>query len=76
MTVNLLPLCSSPKPATRLGDAGLYARLYIPFTTYWFATGNTYTFTSSNLPQNLSQITSGQAKPDTFTKAAGICLGA
>lgn len=76
MTVNLLPLCSSQKPATRTGDAGAFARVYVPFNRYWFANGNEYTFPSTNLPANLSTVTAGQNKPDTFMKAAGICIGA
>jgi len=75
MSVTLLSLCSSQKVATRTGESGPLARLYIPFNKYWFANGEVYTFPSATLPANTSTETSGQNKPNVFIKAAGICIG-
>lgn len=74
MSKELLPLCSTPKLATRDGWTGPYARLELPFYGYWFASGGTLNAPSSTGPQNRSMTLVGVATPDTYQKAAGICL--
>lgn len=76
MSKPLLPLCSVPRLATRDGNAGAFAKLLLPFFTdgYWFADGSVATFPGSTIAQDRSTTLGGTAKPDTYIKAAGICL--
>lgn len=72
----LLPLCSVPRLATRDGNAGIYAKLLLPFYTpgWWFASGQVPTFPNSTIAQDRSITLGGQAKPNDFVKAPGICI--
>lgn len=76
MSLPLLPLCSTGKMADRDGGVGAYARLLLPFYRYgyWFASGQQYTFPSSELPQNLSPTIGGIKQSNPYVKAAGVCL--
>lgn len=73
--MQLLPLCSLPKLATRDGYAGASARLLLPFLGYWFASGQEYTFPNSTIPQSTGMTLSGTIKPDTFQKDCCSCIG-
>lgn len=81
MSISLLPLCSTPKIADRDGGTGPLARLLLPFYhvstlyTYWFASGQQYTFPSGTAPQNRSMSLQGTTKPNTFVKTPGVCIG-
>lgn len=70
----LLPLCSIPKLATRDGNVGALARIFIPFLGYWFASGQTFDDPRATIAQDQSMTFSGSHKPDTYQKAAGICM--
>lgn len=78
MAKPLLALCSIPKRAIRDGWAGAYARLFLPFynkgSGYWFASGQEYTFPSSTIAQDKTIATIATIKPDSFVKAAGVCI--
>lgn len=74
MSKSLLPLCSIGKIATRDGYVGATARLLLPFFGHWFANGNTMVFGNATLPQDNSRVIGGVSKPNTYQKAAGICL--
>jgi len=76
MSTPLLPLCSIPKIADRDGGVGAHARLLLPQYTYgyWFASGQQYTFPSSEAPQQQGLTEQGTRQANTFVKAAGICL--
>lgn len=75
MSHSLLPLCSLPKLATRDGSVGAFARLLLPFYEggYWFANGQIYSFPTSTIAQDTSQVSGGTHKANTFKKAAGVC---
>jgi hypothetical protein len=75
-SVQLLPLCSTPKLAIRDGLTGATARLLLPFYTYgyWFASGQQYTFPKSEVAQASGLVSRGTNQADTFVKAAGVCL--
>jgi hypothetical protein len=75
-SVQLLPLCSTPKLAIRDGLTGAYARLLLPFYQYgyWFASGQQYTFANSEVPQASGLVSRGTNQASTFVKAAGVCL--
>lgn len=82
MSISLLPICSKQKIAIRDGLTGEKARLLLPFYkdsngayTYWYASGQQYAFPTSTIAQDQSITMQGTAKPNTFTKGAGICLG-
>lgn len=66
--VELLPLCTIPKVATREGLTGATAYMNLIGVGLWFASGQTATFPSAEGAQDNSRVYTGQAKPDTFTK--------
>ncbi len=76
MAVQLLPLCSVPKVAIRDGYVGATARLALPFYPYgyWFASGQQYTFPSSEAGQQLGLTDNGLKQSNSYVKAAGVCL--
>lgn len=78
MAKPLLSLCSVPKIAMRDGWTGSTAHIFLPFATYgyWFASGQQYTFPSGTAAQDLTQAQAlqGTSKPNTFVKAAGVCV--
>lgn len=76
MSVALLPLCSTPKLAIRDGLTGATARLLLPWYTYdyWFASGQQYTFPSSEIAQASGLVSRGTNQQNPFVKAAGVCL--
>lgn len=67
--VQLLPLCSIPKMATRdnLTGATAYMNL-IPDVGIWFASGQQLSFPAASIPQDNSRTYQGTVKPDTFSK--------
>ncbi len=70
MTVALLPVCSNPKVAIKDGYTGAFARLYLigyPYS-YWFASGQQYTWPSATIAQDNSIRFSGLRQPDTYRK--------
>ena len=69
--VQLLPLCSIPKVATRTGLTGANAYLNLIGVGLWFASGQTLTFPSASGVQDKSRTYVGTVKPDTFSK--GFC---
>lgn len=71
----LLPECSEAKQSTRGGGVSPYARAVAPGSRYWFADGGQYSFPTSNITPNNATITSGNAMPDVYIKAAGVCGG-
>ncbi len=76
MSVALLPLCGTPKLAIRDGLTGATARLLLPFYTYgyWFASGQQYTFPSSEVAQASGLVSRATNQKNPFVKAAGVCL--
>lgn len=72
--IQLLPVCSSAKIATRDGGVGALARLHIPFYGYWFASGQQFSFPNSQIPQNKDRTLNGTSKPGVFVKTPGVCL--
>lgn len=74
MSINLLPLCESPRVATRDGWAGQNAHLFLPFYGYWYADGKVLTFPRSQVAQNPALTISGEYKTLPFHKAAGVCI--
>jgi len=69
--VSLLPLCSTPKLATREGMTGATAYGHFVGLGLWFASGQTLTFPGSTAVQDKSRVYNGLAKPDTFSKGFG-----
>lgn len=75
--VQLLPLCSIPKVATREGMTGATAYGNFVGIGLWFASGQTLEFPNSTAVQDKSKIYTGTVKPDTFTKGfAGLSSAA
>lgn len=75
--VQLLPLCSIPKLATRDGLTGANAYKNIIGVGLWFASGQTLSFPNSTGVQDKSRTYVGTVKPDTFTKGfAGVASAA
>lgn len=66
--VQLLPLCSVPKVATRVGATGATAYLNAVGLGIWFASGQTFFNPSSQGVQDKSRTYLGTVKPDTFSK--------
>ncbi len=66
--VELLPLCSTPKVATREGLTGATAYMNLIGVGIWYASGAQLTFPSSQAPQDQSRTYQGTIKPNTFTK--------
>lgn len=67
--VELLPLCSIPKMATRDGLTGANAYMnLIPDVGMRFASGQVVTFPNAAIPQDNSRTYQGTWKPNTFTK--------
>lgn len=66
--VELLPLCSIPKVATRTGLTGANAYLNALGLGIWFASGQTFSNPSSQGLQDRSRTYQGLVKPDTFRK--------
>lgn len=76
MALTLVPLCSTPKMATRNGMAGENAGFLLPFSTYgyWYADGAQLTFPNSEVAQNPSLSGLAPYKELPFNKAAGVCI--
>lgn len=74
MSKELLPICSPGKLATRDGWTGAFARLFLPFYGYWFASGGTLNDPNSTIAQNRAPTLTGTIKPDTYEKNPGICV--
>lgn len=70
----LLPLCSIPKIALRDGWGGAMARIFLPFYGYFFANGMQLSWPNSQVAQDASMTVNGTNKPDTYSKAAGVCI--
>lgn len=67
--VQLLPLCSIPKVATREGATGAYAYgNWVGFSQLWFASGQSLAFPNSTAAQDNSRTYQGTVKPNTFSK--------
>ena len=72
----LLSLCSIPKVANKDGYAGANAKILMPFYGYLFASGATYTFPQSMIPQDGSRTIHGIQMVDNFQKdCCSTCLG-
>ncbi len=75
--VQLLPLCSIPRVATREGMTGATAYGNFVGIGLWFASGQTLSFPNSTAVQDKSKTYVGTVKPDTFNKGfAGIASAA
>lgn len=72
--MQLVPLCSIPKVATRNGLAGRNAMLVIPGYGFWWADGKIYNFPNSQVAQDKSQVIGGTYKTLPYSKGAGICI--
>lgn len=69
MTIQFLPLCTIPVPATREGHAGANAYFNGPGDLgFWFASGQTVTGLRDRGPQDKSRTVIGTYKADTFSK--------
>lgn len=66
--VELLPLCSTPRLATREGMTGANAYGNFIGIGLWFASGQTLTFPSASAVQDKSRTYAGTVKPNTFSK--------
>ena len=66
--VQLLPLCSTPVPATREGMTGANAYGNWIGVGIWFASGQTFSDPHAQGVQDKSRIYTGTVKPNTFTK--------
>jgi len=66
--VELLPLCSTPRVATREGQTGANAYMNLIGVGLWFASGQTMTFPSAQAAQDQSRTYQGTVKPNTFSK--------
>jgi len=66
--VTLLPLCSTPKVATREGATGANAYMNLIGVGLWFASGQTLSFPAAEIPQDQSRTYQGTVKPNTFSK--------
>lgn len=75
MSVELLPLCSTGKAATRDGGVGPNTRVMLPFYEfgYWYPDGKQYAFAGS-IAQDLSTYTHATKQADTYIKSYGVCL--
>lgn len=76
--VELLPLCSIPKVASREGDTGAYAYGNFVGLGIYFFNGQTFSNPTSSMAQDRSRTYLGTSKPNTFTKGfvtpvAGAC---
>lgn len=72
--IQLLPLCSIPKLATRDGWAGATAHFPLPFSVegLWFASGQIYDF-ADTIAQDTYPVIAGRWQPDTFKKDCCTC---
>lgn len=68
MSVELLPLCSIPKVATREGHTGANAYANRIGTGPWYANGQVASNLNDRAPQDKSRTFQGSYKPDTFSK--------
>lgn len=66
--VQLLPLCSTPRLATRDGLTGANAYLNLVGLGIWFASGQTLTFRNDRQVQDRERTYVGTVKPDTYSK--------
>jgi hypothetical protein len=73
--VQLLPLCSTPKVATRESMTGATAYMNLiggnpdgAGNGYWFASGQRFFNPGSQAVQDASRTYQGTVKPDTYTK--------
>jgi hypothetical protein len=66
--VQLLPLCSTPKVATREGMTGANAYMNIVGVGLWFASGQSLSFPNSTRVQQKGMNEQGLVKANTFTK--------
>lgn len=72
MSKPLLSLCRIPALATRDGNTGGNAHLYLPFYGHWFASGQIYPFVSTIL-QDKSRILGGTKMIDNYQKDCCCC---
>ena len=73
-TKQLLPLCNIPKIASRDGYVGVTAHILVPFYGFYFFNGDQYTFGGGTAVQDPARTMGGSTKPNTFVKAAGVCI--
>lgn len=75
MTVNYLPLCSTPKNPIRDGYVGTYAKILLPFYSYgyWFRGGMQMSTSGSDIVQDQSLGLNGTVKDLTFQKDCCTC---
>ena len=66
--VELLPLCSTPRVATREGHTGATAYMNLIGVGIWFASGAQLAFPSAQGAQDQSRTYQGTVKPNTFSK--------
>jgi hypothetical protein len=66
--VQLLPLCSVPRIASREGDTGQYAYGNFVGLGIYFFSGQTFSNPTSSAAQDQSRTYIGTVKPNTFRK--------
>lgn len=76
MSFQLIPLCSTPKQATRDGLAGGNASFILPYAPFgrWWASGKQFTFANSTVPQSKALTLGGRTQVDTYQKDCCNCL--
>jgi len=76
MSTPLLPLCAIGKATNRDGGVGAFPVLMLPFYQYgyWYPSGQQYTFSDSELPQQGGLTETATNMQNSFIKAAGVCL--
>lgn len=80
MSVELYPLCSNQKIASRDGYTGPTAHIPLMYYTegqgQYFFSGQQYTFPGSTLPQQKGLTEQATNQKNPFVKAAGVCVNA
>lgn len=73
--IQLLPVCSYGKLATRDGGQGPYASLRLPFSgqVRWYASGQIYSFPTAEADQDLGRTFLGKTKVNSFRKDCCSC---
>lgn len=72
MSVGLVSLCSVPPIATRDGDVGGSAHMYLPFYGHWYASGQIYSY-NGTLNQDKSRLLSGTKMLSNYKKDCCCC---
>lgn len=74
MSRPLLSLCSTPQQAMRDGYVGAYAKVLVPFLSYYyFANGMQVTPNGGTAPQPKGNTLGGHRMPNNYTKYGSCC---